>query len=1538
MLIALLILIGNITYAQTVINAIPTLSYPSGLCWDGTYLWYGRYGTTVTDSIYKIDPTNGNILKRFRWRPAGWTSGSCYGLAFDTTNNGSLWVSTQVSGTPTPNDTIFHIDTITGGRIGAVRTQKEYMAGLANDGQNLWHCVYYSPDGRVYKLNKTTGAATDSIDIPSIPQPWGATWDGQYLWVCNDSGSSSGFQGTSRAYKINVVTKQIIDSTKSPGIHPRGLAWDGTYLWIAAMMSGSPSGWGLYQIDLGGGGTPDIYISPTTYNYGYVPFDTISSFPLTISNVGTDTLTIDTIFSQNPVFYYSSVTFPIILAPTQNTIINVIFGPTTLQYYTANLGISSDDPDEETVYVALRGQGVYPDPTLSPGSTSYNYGDVRVNCFSDWLLRIVNQGYPILSIDSIKFTDARFFNQSITFPISLNCLETTYVQVITKPNSLGGYSGDMQIYSNSLPSPVTLSLSANGTLNNALGGDLLWEYDIPNRVRCVAQIADINNDGISDVAADADINGLKHLKTFLANSDNTGVVQWAVGDNDFTSGYGDECLIQGMDYNSDGVSDVLLGTAWGDRTVYAIDAKTGSIIWFYDSHVYDGEGGWVYSIKPMQDINGDGIGEVLAGIGGNSTPGGGPRSMYCFSGANGNIIWQFRTGIDGVGSVAWIPDVNNDGVTDAICGAYGNGYDKKVYCVSGASSGLVTTPLWQYYCGGDVQSIITIPDINGDGKFDVVAGSWSDSVFGLSGANGQRLWATNIGSIVVKVTAIPDLIGPDRPGIAVACWGNVFNVLDCRGGNVYWNYAIGSSTWTADAIRDVNNDGTLDVITGNQTPGTVYCFSGVDGSILWTYSVGKMIYSIRAINDVSFDGNQDVLVGTQVSGNVAKVMAICGGNYTPSQYYITASAYGPGTIIPYGTVVILPGSDTTFIISANPVAELESLIVDGENHGADSTYFTFEDVSTNHSIIAYFSPNIYTITATASIGGMITPSGEVIVNEGSDTTFTITADLGHHLDSLIVDGITHGADSTSYTFEDVDNDHTIDAYFSINTFTILATATSGGTITPSDSVIVNYGEDTTFTIAANTDYQLDSVLVDDVSVGPETLYTFNDVDTNHTIHAIFSMTALPGWTQKESLPPLVKDGGALVGVTGSKDGDLLFAFRGAKSKEFYMYNGTWTAKETIPFGYKYPLTEPPAINKKVPGKGAALCYDGVNTIYATKGNGTYEFWAYDLTSDAGWTAKAFVPSTQKLKGGTSMAYYEGKVYLLAGAQKKDNLNNFFVYNPAADSDLGTPWTALSGTPITPPVTGKAKPFKDGSCLSIIGNTIYALKGGDKYNFFYAYDIATDIWTELETIPLVHSDLGKKNKVGDGGAMTTDGSILYVIKGKGKQDFWSYNPISEGVWTSLDTIPRKGEAFKKSVPKTGAGLAYANGKVWLLKGNKTPEFWCYVPGGEKSKVISQKSKVSIQENLLTPRYSLLATSFDVTPNPFTKLTTIRYTVPISGKVSLKLYNATGRLIETLQDGYLSSGIYSMNLSDIIKGIYFLKYESNTNKSEVKLIVQ
>ncbi len=69
---------------------------------------------------------------------------------------------------------------------------------------------------------------------------------------------------------------------------------------------------------------------------------------------------------------------------------------------------------------------------------------------------------------------------------------------------------------------------------------------------------------------------------------------------------------------------------------------------------------------------------------------------------------------------------------------------------------------------------------------------------------------------------------------------------------------------------------------------------------------------------------------------------------------------------------------------------------------------------------------------------------------------------------------------------------------------ITATAGSGGTISPSGSVQVSAGANRTFNIAPNSGFVISDVLVDGVSVGAVSTFTFLNVVANHTIEARFA--------------------------------------------------------------------------------------------------------------------------------------------------------------------------------------------------------------------------------------------------------------------------------------------------------------------------------------------------------------------------------------------------------------------------------------------------
>ncbi len=62
-----------------------------------------------------------------------------------------------------------------------------------------------------------------------------------------------------------------------------------------------------------------------------------------------------------------------------------------------------------------------------------------------------------------------------------------------------------------------------------------------------------------------------------------------------------------------------------------------------------------------------------------------------------------------------------------------------------------------------------------------------------------------------------------------------------------------------------------------------------------------------------------------------------------------------------------------------------------------------------------------------------------------------------------------------------------------------------------------------------------------------------------------------------------------------------------------------------------------------------------------------------------------------------------------------------------------------------------------------------------------------------------------------------------------------------------------------------------------------------------------------------------------PNPFNATTAIPFDLAVSGDVSLKIYNVTGQLVETLADGYLQAGEHGVtwDASTYSSGIYFYK---------------
>jgi List-Bact-rpt repeat protein len=224
---------------------------------------------------------------------------------------------------------------------------------------------------------------------------------------------------------------------------------------------------------------------------------------------------------------------------------------------------------------------------------------------------------------------------------------------------------------------------------------------------------------------------------------------------------------------------------------------------------------------------------------------------------------------------------------------------------------------------------------------------------------------------------------------------------------------------------------------------------------------------------------------------------------TPITYAITVTQTANGYITPYTFKNFQAGTNQTYTIAPSIGYHVDSLTVDGNAVNPPVTSYPFTNIQANHTITATFAPNpTYTVTATAGANGSISPSGISTVFGGASQLYTITPASGYRIDKVRVDNVDKGA-VTTYPFYTINANHTIDASFVPDTYTITATAGTGGSINPSGATPVAGGGSQSYTITPDPGYKILYVAVNGASVGAVTSYTFTNVNMNYTIAASF---------------------------------------------------------------------------------------------------------------------------------------------------------------------------------------------------------------------------------------------------------------------------------------------------------------------------------------------------------------------------------------------------------------------------------------------------
>ena len=244
-------------------------------------------------------------------------------------------------------------------------------------------------------------------------------------------------------------------------------------------------------------------------------------------------------------------------------------------------------------------------------------------------------------------------------------------------------------------------------------------------------------------------------------------------------------------------------------------------------------------------------------------------------------------------------------------------------------------------------------------------------------------------------------------------------------------------------------------------------------------------------------------------------------NATLSQisYTITASAGNGGTISNAGSTTVNCGEDITYTITPDEGYMISDVRVDGQTVGSVSSY-QFTNVIANHTISATFelvpAGEVVIVVNADAEGGSVNPTGTQTITEGDNFPFTVTPDNCYEIGIVTVNGTEVTLDeNNSYTIENVSEPQDINVTFNRLSYIITASASIGGTITPSGNVEVNCGENKEFVITPDEGYEIADVIVDGQSaindiasyavIGASASYTFENVsEEGHSIEAIFN--------------------------------------------------------------------------------------------------------------------------------------------------------------------------------------------------------------------------------------------------------------------------------------------------------------------------------------------------------------------------------------------------------------------------------------------------
>ncbi len=845
------------SFAQILIRDIPAATANSGaLCWDGSGFWCGANNSA---SIYKISEDDGTRLDTL----VGPVNG-CDGLAFD---GSYLW---WISGVQS-RQRIYKIHPVTGIVVDSIPDPAQsYAGGLSWDGTYLWVTRYF-PAQSIVKIDTADGAVVQTL-AGYGEHVWGIANEQNYLW--QSSADSAG----DNIFRLNAATGalnwqfELPEHQSLPDRRIRGVAWVDGFLWVIAYAQDSNNN-RVLQYDVSNALFPDIVLLETSHEFGahVVGFPTDWSFGLT--NIGNAELILSSapLGSGQAFELESPANFPIMLSAFDTVSFTVRFAPPAAGTFVDSLFILSNDPDEAMASVRLRGTGLPNEGDIQPSPSSVDFGEVWIpnpTLSSSRPIQVLNQGSGVLTVSSAQISNSNHFRlDPIAFPMEIDSHSFRTIRVWFEPEQAGDFDAILSISSDDPDEPmIEIPLAGAASYAAFDSADVIWIYqddtgEFFTGINALTWIEDVNGDGGADVIACGE-SGL----TICLNgrSTNFGDTLWTFNTRRFTGHSGEVYYERALstidDITGDGIDDVILGTAGGSMSVYALSGETGDSLWMFDTEFW-GVGAWVNDVQGVPDLNGDGVSDVIAAVGGGD--GSGPRRVFALDGQDGSLVWE---------------------------GPVHNSF---------------------YAC-------TIVNDVTGDGIRDVVGGGTSWTV-GINAANGAQLWLTSIGTgspvfdLEPMGNANPEEDQTEDVVVASAYLG-VYSI-DGGSGEQHWLHPF-DDTWVyeVEAGSDVTEDGVREVYVGT-VGGDLVCLDGYSGAEIWTENVdpggSENVLSLTAVPDVTGDGMIDLICGT-----LGDYLVVIDG-WDGVEYFATMGDGDIGAVDATGFVPDLDGSGRPEILLGN---------------------------------------------------------------------------------------------------------------------------------------------------------------------------------------------------------------------------------------------------------------------------------------------------------------------------------------------------------------------------------------------------------------------------------------------------------------------------------------------------------------------------------------------------------------------------------------------------------------------------------------------